>query len=177
MAAYVALRLCDVLPKQKQKRASVADRDVVTSDTFWESFGSTYVYANLLTNTIPAIIGNYHRWLSVHTPISNLANKSHQHDERPQYSTATRQPRLQASRIMQALPPHEPLATHPTHTPITHLRSISASYCIRTMPPRLRAHTSRAQEQRPRPSQQRRHTNRLQCAGRSGRHAAAHHRH
>lgn len=40
LAAYVALRLYDVLPKQKCKRARVADRDVVTFDTFWESFGT-----------------------------------------------------------------------------------------------------------------------------------------
>jgi hypothetical protein len=58
MAAYVALRFSDVLPKQKHKRASVADRDVVTFDTFWESFGSTYGYVILLINTILAIIAN-----------------------------------------------------------------------------------------------------------------------
>jgi hypothetical protein len=50
MAAYVALRLCDVLPKQKNKRARVADRDVVTFDTFWESFAARYIYINIIIN-------------------------------------------------------------------------------------------------------------------------------
>jgi len=56
LCGVAALRRLAVLPKQKQKRASVADRDVVTFDTFWESFGSTCVNINLLINTILAII-------------------------------------------------------------------------------------------------------------------------
>lgn len=59
MAAYVASRLCHspwfLLPKQKCKRARVADRDVVTFDTFWESFG-TYVYGYILITTTLAFI-------------------------------------------------------------------------------------------------------------------------
>jgi hypothetical protein len=60
------MRLCDVLPKQKNKRARVADRDVGHSTLFGRASGRRYMYVNIITNTILAIIVDWDRGLSVH---------------------------------------------------------------------------------------------------------------